>query len=147
MNRTRRELVCDMAKFATAIATFGLVRCGVDGNSAYHLETHGDPRSSVTMYDTNAMALYFDGGLGPKTGMIKVEYILANQAVTLNFWHGHGGVLHRFTLKPEHYAAFKKMQKVYIETSIVDGHSHKLFVDFSDPKWRIVDAKPVEVPV
>lgn len=146
MERSRREIVLGMTKLAGVIAAFGLVRCGAT-NDVYHLEATDTNPGSVTLYDTNAMAMYFDGTMGPKTGVIKVDYILANQEVTLNFWHGHGGVLHQFTLKPEHYVAFKKKQKIFIETTVVDKHSHKLFIDFSDPKWRVAGAKPIEVPL
>ena len=147
MQQSRRDIVWGMTKLASVIATVGLVRCGAKDSNTYHLTAEGGADvPPLTMYDTNAMAMYFDGTMGPKTGVIKVDYILANQEITLNFWHGHNGVLHRFTLKPEHYAAFKKMKKVFVETSVVDGHSHKLFIDFSDPKWRAEGAKPVQVP-
>lgn len=106
----------------------------------------GTPRGEVIMYDTYAMALYMDGGLGPKTGTIKVDYILANESVTLDFWHGHGGRVHKFTLTPEHFSEMKKLKKVTLETTVVDSHKHKLFIDFGDSKWRVPGAKPIHVP-
>ena len=57
-----------------------------------------DEPETVVMYDTHAIALYFDGTMGPKTGIIYVDYILDNVPVTLLFWHGHGGKRHEFTL-------------------------------------------------
>lgn len=100
----------------------------------------------VTLYDTYAMALYMDGGLGPKTGIIKVDYILENEAVKMQFWHGHGGRNHEFTVLPEHFAQLKELKKVTIQTTAVDGHTHKLFIDPVDPRWRVPGAQPVKVP-
>ena len=91
------------------------------------------------------MALYMDGSLGPKTGVIKAEYLIKNEPVTLVFWHGHGGKNHQFTLLPEHYTSLKQSKKVVILTTSVDGHTHKLFIDPNDPKWRVPGVKPTEI--
>jgi hypothetical protein len=101
----------------------------------------------VTLYDTNAQALYFDGSMGPFTGVVRVAHVLANAPVTIDFWHGHGGVQHRYTLLPEHFAQLKRLQRVTLETTEVDGHRHKLFVDPVDPRYRVPGATPVAVPV
>ncbi len=106
-----------------------------------------DPRKEVTLYDTHAMALYMDGGLGPKTGIIKVDYIIKNEKVDMKFWHGHGGKDHRFTLLPEHFADLKKLKKVTIVTTPVDGHTHKLFIDPVSAKYRVAGAQPVVVTI
>jgi len=102
---------------------------------------------TVTLYDTNAVALYFDGTQGPYTGVIRVSYVVANAALTLDFWHGHGGAQHRFTLLPEHFAALKRLEKVTLETSVVDGHSHKLYIDPTSTVHRVAGAQPVQVVV
>ena len=141
----RREFVWSILQAATLGTLWG---CG----KASHSESESTSpiatlRDEIMMYDTNAMALYYDGGLGPKTGVIKVDYLLKNEPITLPFWHGHGGVNHKFTLLPEHYEQFKKLKKVYVETTVVESHKHKLFIDFSDPKWRVPGAKPIPVPV
>src|SRR5688500_2349405 len=47
------------------------------------------------VHDTNAQALYLDGSHGPLTGTITVEMIVAAETTELEFWHGHGGQLHR----------------------------------------------------
>ena len=101
---------------------------------------------TVTLYGTNAVALYFDGSQGPYTGVIRVSYIVANAAITLDFWHGHGGAQHRFTLLPEHFAALKRLEKATLETSVVDGHSHKLYIDPNSTVHRVAGAQPVQVP-
>jgi hypothetical protein len=131
-----------------ALATGGgflLFGCGRDEESS--LARGLLKEGTVTLYDTHAQALYMDGGMGPKTGIIKVDYILANQPVVLEFWHGHGGRNHRFTLTEAHYTELKKLKRVYIETTVVDGHTHKLFIDPVDPRWRVAGAKPVVVPL
>lgn len=145
----RREFLQHALRSGLFIGGASLFGCGRQqevtgveiGNGIY------SPREEVVLYDTYAMALYFDGGLGPKTGIIKVDYILKNEPVPMTFWHGHGGKNHQFTLLPEHYIDFKAQKKTFIQTTIVDGHSHKLFVDFSDPKWRVPGAKPVPVKI
>jgi hypothetical protein len=101
----------------------------------------------VVMYDTYAQALYYDGTEGPKTGIITVDMILANQAVKLDFWHGHGGQKHRYEIRPEHYAELKAGKRVYLETTEVQSHSHTLFIDPVLPKYRVPGATPVEVPL
>ncbi len=100
-------------------------------------------RKAITLYDTNAMALYFDGGLGPKTGIIRVAAIIENKPVPFTFWHGHGGRDHQFTVTPEHFAVLKQLKRVTLQTTEVDGHSHKLFIDPVDPRYRVTGAKPV----
>lgn len=103
--------------------------------------------AEVILYDTYAMALYFDGGLGPRTGIIQAEAVLAGEPLEMEFWHGHGGRSHFFTVTPAHLADMKRLKKVTLQTTEVQGHSHKLFVDFGDPRWRVPGAKPVPVPI
>src|SRR5687767_7782580 len=66
----------------------------------------------VTMHDTYAQALYLDGSLGPLTGVIYVDYVLRNEPIELDFWHGHGNLLHKFTLLPEHFDRLKQGERV-----------------------------------
>lgn len=104
-------------------------------------------RATVRLYDTNAVAMYYDGTMGPYTGVIRVAYILADAALTLDFWHGHGGKQHRFTLLPSHYMELKRLRRVTVETSVVDGHTHTLFIDPVSPTYRVPGALPIDVPV
>ena len=136
----RRQFI----KLGGAVWTLGFLGCGRE-SALFNLGY--DERPTVTLYDTYAMALYMDGGLGPKTGLIKVEYVVKGENVEMEFWHGHGGVSHRYTITQDHFRRLKKLEKVYIETTEVDDHTHKLFIDMKDPKWRVPGAKPVEVPV
>lgn len=125
-----------------ALCAVSLLSCGRDDEERL-VEALGLLR--VTLYDTYAMALYFDGSLGPKTGVMKVDYVKKNEPVTLRFWHGHGGESHFFTLTPDHFSEVKKLKKVTIETTEVASHTHKLFIDPNHPKYRVPGALPVEV--
>lgn len=104
--------------------------------------TPGTPDAAIpcdagfaTVHDTHAQALYFDGSYGPLTGTITVAQILAGATVELDFWHGHGGQLHRFTLTGEHFAALLRGERVDLMTTVVEDHQHQLFVDPTDPGY------------
>ena len=101
----------------------------------------------VMMYDTYAQALYMDGTYGPLTGVITVEYVLAGIEITLDFWHGHGGQVHTFTLLPEHFEMLKRGERVDLATTEVDSHHHTLFIDPADPEYRVEGSPPVPVPL
>jgi hypothetical protein len=101
----------------------------------------------VKMHDTYAQALYFDGTKGPLTGIVTVAHVVAGAKVTMDFWHGHGGVLHKFTLDPMHFAELKQGKRITVGTTIVDGHSHMLFVDPKDEAYRVNGAPDVDVPL
>lgn len=101
----------------------------------------------VILHDTYAQALYFDGSYGPKTGIIRAADIAAGVEKVYDFWHGHGGRLHRFTLGPSHFAMLRQKKRVTLETTIVDGHRHALFVDPNDPRWRVPGSPGIAVPV
>ena len=101
----------------------------------------------VHMHDTHAQALYLDDSLGPLTGIIRVDAVIAGVALTLDFWHGHGGVRHRFTLEPSHFEALKRGERITVGTTTVDGHAHTLFVDPVDETYRVAGAPDVPVPL
>lgn len=101
----------------------------------------------VKMHDTYAQALYYDGTNGPLTGVISVAYVIAGTSITLDFWHGHGGQLHRFTLEPAHFAELKQGKRITVGTTMVDGHAHTLFIDPRDESYRVPGAPDVEVPL
>lgn len=102
--------------------------------------------TTVTLHDTYAMALYLDGGLGPRTGVVRVADIAAGVEQPRDFWHGHGDALHRFTLTPAHFAALRRRERITVETTEVDGHRHTLFVDPADPRWRVEGAPDQTIP-
>jgi hypothetical protein len=101
----------------------------------------------VKMHDTYAQALYLDGGTGPLTGIVTVAHVIASSTLTMDFWHGHGGQLHRFTLEPIHFDALKRGERVTVGTTTVEGHAHTLFVDPRDERYRVEGAPDVDVPL
>lgn len=100
---------------------------------------------TVLMHDTYAQALYLDGSLGPLTGIITVASVVAGTTITLDFWHGHGGTPHRFTLEPEDFARLEAGEKITLGTTTVDGHAHTLFIDPTDETYRVPGAPDVAV--
>jgi hypothetical protein len=106
----------------------------------------GECQTFVHMHDTYAQALYFDGTYGPLTGVCTVDYVLANIEVDIEFWHGHGGQNHHYLITPEHFAALKRGERVMIETTEVDSHTHMLFIDPTDESYRVDGAPDVAVP-
>jgi len=101
----------------------------------------------VKMHDTYAQALYLDGSTGPLTGIVTVTHMIAGSVVTMDFWHGHGGQLHKFTLEPEHFDALKRGERVTVGTTTVEGHAHTLFVDPREERYRVEGAPDVDVPL
>jgi len=111
----------------------------------------GCQQTHVRMHDTYAQAvdlyLGLDGSLGPLTGTIEVAYVLAGTTITLDFWHGHNGVLHRYTLQPADFDALKRGERITLPTTVVEDHSHTLFIDPKDETYRVPGAPDVDVPV
>ncbi len=106
-----------------------------------------DMGPTTEMFDLYAMAYFQDGSLGPRAAVIKMEYLIANKNVEVEFWHGHNGVMHKFVLGPAEFAKIKSGEKFELETTEVDGHTHKLFIDSSDLKWRVENAVAKKVPI
>jgi hypothetical protein len=89
------------------------------------------------IHDCYAMALYLDGSLGPRTGIITTEAMLAADPLTYTFWHGHGGVNHAFHISSEQFAELASGRRITLETTVVQNHSHRLFIDPVDPRYRV----------
>ena len=102
---------------------------------------------TVSMYEFYAMAYFKDGSLGPRAGAMDYKVLSSPKTITMDFWHGHNGVMHTYTLTLEHLAKIKAGEKIELETSIVDGHSHKLFIDSSDERWRVENATLKKIPL
>ncbi|MBX3227099.1 MAG: hypothetical protein KIT84_35815 [Labilithrix sp.] len=107
----------------------------------------GDAGALVVLYDTYAQALYLDGTLGPKTGIVRATDMGVGEDKVYDFWHGHEGRLHRFTVTAAHFARLRQKQRVTIATTVVSDHQHTLFIDPVDLRWRVPGAPPVSVPV
>jgi hypothetical protein len=142
---SRRDFLRAAAAMAAAVPAFaGLHACGIVDESESKILSLNDGEL-VTLFDCYAVATYFDGGIGPHTGTITVAMIDANQETTLEFWHGHGGKQHQFKITPDHFQSIRDLKKTWIETTTVDNHTHKLFIDPVDPQWRVPGAKPVQI--
>lgn len=102
------------------------------------------PRT-VSLHDVHAQALYFDGTYGPTTGLITVDHIVEGRDRLFEFWHGHGGTRHRFTVTAADFAQLARGERVTLTTSEVDGHSHELFIDPVGETWRASPDQSVEL--
>jgi len=72
---------------------------------------------------------------GTQTGVLKAEDIVKGQALTLQFWHGHGGVYHMFTITPDNFTSLKAGNAVaiYVPTTVVEDHYHMVLIDPNKP--------------
>lgn len=116
------------------------------GHDAPSLDACADPQI-VTLHDTHAQALYFDGTYGPTTGVIRVADMVAGAELTLEFWHGHGGMNHSFTIGAADFEALRRGERVTLITTEVDSHQHMLFIDPVDPRWRVAGASDETVEI
>lgn len=96
-----------------------------DGYStfAYYEGIRADGKRSASRNDGTAL----------KMPCITKEVIAAGQEVSYDFWHGHSGELHRFTLTVEDLQALKEEKSIEVFTAIVDGHKHAVKVDVKKP--------------
>jgi hypothetical protein len=137
-------VACDVEDHAPADAASASAEpdSAVDGGGS-----DGCVQKVVAMHDTYAQALYLDGTRGPLTGIVTVAHVIAGSSVVMDFWHGHSGQLHEFTLEPAHFAALKRGERVTVGTTTVDGHAHTLFIDPRDEEYRVSGAPDIEVPL
>ena len=104
-------------------------------------------QKTVKMHDTYAQALYYDGTNGPLTGIVTTAQIIVGVVLTMDFWHGHNGMQHRFTLGSQEFERLKQGKRVTVDTTMVDGHAHTLFIDPKDEGYRVPGAPDVDVPI
>lgn len=136
----RRLFMGWIFRVAAIAPVLGLARKLLGSTSVEPVTSHG----GVLIYDLYAMALYFDGTLGPKTGEILARDIIAAEEKGYLFWHGHGGVQHQYKILPEDFEKIRAFQKVTLETDLVANHSHKFFIDPTQTKYRIPGREPIE---
>jgi hypothetical protein len=141
----RRECLQLLGLSAAALLTSACARQTEEATSVEANETAADGGAIVILYDTYAQALYFDGTYGPFTGDIEAVDMAAGTDKTYDFWHGHEGVLHRFTLTAQHFADLRAKKRVNLLTTVVDDHQHQLFVDPVDPQWRVPGGGSVQI--
>lgn len=117
---------------------------GQDGDSEGSTVEPVTSLEGVLIYDLYAMALYFDGTLGPKTGEILARDIIAAADKEYLFWHGHGGVQHQYRIQAADFEKIRSGLKVTLETDNVANHNHKFFIDPTQTKYRIPNREPIE---
>jgi hypothetical protein len=143
----------DIEPAADADTSSGAGGGGGGGGDGENPATGGDggvdacTQHVVKMHDTYAQALYLDGTNGPLTGTVTTAQVIAGAIVTMDFWHGHNGMQHRFTLQPQHFADLKQGKRITVGTTTVDGHAHTLFVDPKNEAYRVPGAPDVDVPL
>ena len=138
--------LASIALFASCVKPFG----GENSSSSFKDD---QPATASTENDaTNATKegystfAYYEGiradgkhsasrndGTGLKMPCITKEVIAAGQEVSYDFWHGHSGELHRFTLTVEDLQTLKDEKSIEVFTAIVDGHKHAVKVDVKKP--------------
>jgi hypothetical protein len=72
---------------------------------------------------------------GTETGVLKAADIIKGQSLTLQYWHGHGGVYHLFTVTPDDFTSLKSGHPViiYEHTTVVEDHYHFVVIDPNKP--------------
>lgn len=130
--------VASIALFASCVKPFG------DGNSSSMVKD--DQPAIAAEKEGYSTFAYYEGiradgkrsasrtdGTGLKMPCITKEVIAAGQEVSYDFWHGHSGELHRFTLTVEDLQTLKEEKSIEVFTAIVDGHKHAVKVDVKKP--------------
>jgi len=138
---TRSILVAtaaSIALFASCVKPFG------GGNSSSMVKD--DQPAAVAEKEGYSTFAYYEGiradgkrsasrddGTALKMPCITKDVIAAGQEISYDFWHGHSGELHRFTLTVEDLQALKDEKSIEVFTAIVDGHKHAVKVDVKKP--------------
>ena len=68
-------------------------------------------------------------GTAFKMPCIGKDVIEAGVEKSYDFWHGHSGELHRFTLTVESLQQLKEGKSIEVYTVVVDGHKHAVQID------------------
>lgn len=63
-----------------------------------------------------------------KMPCIPQEDIDAGESRTYEFWHGHNGQVHQFTVTAEDFAQLQEGRDIEIYTDVITGHRHALLV-------------------
>lgn len=72
---------------------------------------------------------------GTETGTLTAAQIQTGQEITLQYWHEHGGIYHKFTVTADQLASLKagKPTVFTIPTTVVEDHYHFTIIDPSKP--------------
>ena len=139
----RRRFLIDLCGISAAsYATYVLAGCSTETTAS---------RSSSKAYADRVIGkiqsfAYYEG-LGPtedrdparsdgttyKMPCISPEDVDAGVDKLYDFWHGHDGMIHRFTVTASDFTRLKLGESVEIFTSLVEGHRHSLLIAPTSP--------------
>jgi hypothetical protein len=54
------------------------------------------------------------------------------EVLEFDFWHGHGGMTHSFTINGEQFFTLQEVGEVEIYTDVIQGHRHALRLSLND---------------
>jgi hypothetical protein len=130
--------LASIALFASCVKPFG----GKNSSSM----VKDDQPAAVTEKEGYSTFAYYEGiradgkrspsrndGTALKMPCITKDVIAAGQEISYDFWHGHSGELHRFTLTVDDLQTLKDEKSIEVFTAIVDGHKHAVKVDVKKP--------------
>lgn len=146
----------DRRKFSSLLTMSGLgifaaqlpllTGCGTDHESDAAGENSGNGGRAViygvTVYD---LIMYgysnFSGDRLGQTGILKATMIRDSEAITLPYTQDRDG--HKFSLTPDDFQKLKEGQKVTVETTVANSHTHKVVID---PAIRAPNAESIAIP-
>ncbi len=134
----RRQFI--QTAVGTAIATSSFAAFGLSMDNRRPLADHEiqdlqlwAPYDAFLPDETNPIPE--DPNDGTTTGILTAATIIAGVPVTMQYWHGHNGIWHMFTITAENFATLKSGNPVmfYVPTTVVEDHYHLTMVDPNRP--------------
>ena len=145
-NMNRRQFSSMITISGLGLVALKLTGCGPTSNSQVknneQTGAEANPLYSITVYDLlmEGHSNLGSGYLGPN-GTLKATTIAAGVAVTLNYIQDPHG--HKFDLTPADFERLKKGEKIEINTSMAQGHNHRVIID---PKKKAPNGNSVVIP-
>ncbi len=131
-NMNRRQFSSMITISGLGLVAMKLTGCGPSSQSNVRsTEESGSDSSklySITVYDLimEGHSNLGSGYLGPN-GTLKATTIAAGVAVTLNYIQDPHG--HKFDITPADFDRLKKGEKIEINTTMAQGHNHRVIID------------------
>jgi hypothetical protein len=134
-NMQRRDFLSSSLKMPLTILGLGLIS-GRSLNSAFACESDFAAKQGIKTFA-------FYQGLGPiqvrspnrtdgtnfSMPCISEDDVTAGEAKSYEFWHGHGGKNHKFTIDADGFSKLAAGESIEIFTDVVTGHRHALKID------------------
>jgi hypothetical protein len=137
--QNRRKMISELIFMSSGLVLISSFGCKVSRSSTKEELIEPALEKIVIVKDLRAIALYSDGSFGPDTGTILSADLAAKKIVTHKFWDSHG---HTYALTEAHYLDLIKGKKIQVETTVAQGHNHKVLIDPAKP---IKNAKEVSI--